>query len=60
MKIKKSEKRDKYLDLARELRKLINMTMIPIIIGTVGTVPKDVERDWKSWESKEESRHYRS
>ena len=37
-----SEKRDKYLDLARELKKLLNMkvTIIPIVIGAFGTVTK--------------------
>ena len=36
------EKRDRYLDLARELRKLWNMqvTIIPIVIGAFGTVTK--------------------
>ena len=36
------EKRDKYLDLARELKKLWNMkvTIIPIVIGAFGTVTK--------------------
>ena len=39
---KECEKRDKYLDLARELKKLWNMnvTMIPIVIGAFGTVTK--------------------
>ena len=34
--------RDKYLDLARELKKLWNMkvTIIPIVIGPFGTVTK--------------------
>ena len=42
VKLKESEKRDKYLDLARELKKLWNMkvTVKPIIIGTLGTVTK--------------------
>ena len=42
IKLKKSEKKDKYLDLARELKKLWNMqvTIIPIVIGTFGTVTK--------------------
>ena len=41
-KLKECEKRDKYLDLARELKKLWNMkvTIIPIVIGTFGTVTK--------------------
>ena len=40
IKLKESEKKDKYLDLARELKKLRNMkvTIIPIVIGTLGTV----------------------
>ena len=39
---KESEKKYKYLDLARELKKLLNMkvTIIPIIIGALGTVIK--------------------
>ena len=42
VKSKESEKKDKYLNLARELKKLWNMkvTFIPIIIGTLGTVTK--------------------
>ena len=40
--LKESEKKDKYLDLARELKKLWNMkvTIVPIVIGTLGTVAK--------------------
>ena len=42
IKLKECEKRDKYLDLARELKKLWNMkgTIIPIVIGAFGTVSK--------------------
>ena len=42
IKLKECEKRDKYLDLARELKKLWNMqvTIIPIVIGVFGTVTK--------------------
>ena len=42
IKLKECEKRDKYLDLARELKKLWNMkvTVIPIVIGAFGTVTK--------------------
>ena len=42
VKLKESGKRDKYLDLARELKKLWNMnvTVIPIVIGALGTVTK--------------------
>ena len=40
LKVKESEKKDKYLNLDRELKKLWNMkvTFIPIVIGTLGTV----------------------
>ena len=39
IKLKECEKRDKYLDLARELKKLWNMkvTIIPIVIGAFGS-----------------------
>ena len=42
IKLKEYEKRNKYLDLARELKKLWNMkvTIIPIVIGAFGTVTK--------------------
>ena len=42
IKPKECEKKDKYLDLARELKKLWNMkvTIIPIVIGAFGTVTK--------------------
>ena len=42
VKLKESEKKDKYLDLARELKKLWNMQVkiIPIVIGAFGTVTK--------------------
>ena len=42
VKLKESEKKDKYLDLARELKKLWNMkvTFIPIVISAHGTVTK--------------------
>ena len=42
IKLKECEKRDKYLDLARELKKLWNMmvTIVPIVIGAFGTVTK--------------------
>ena len=44
IKLKECEKRDKYLDLARELKKLWNMklTIIPIVIGAFGTVTKEL------------------
>ena len=42
IKLKECEKKDKYLDLARELKILRNMqvTIIPIVIGAFGTVTK--------------------
>ena len=42
IKLKECEKQDKYLDLARELKKLWNMdvTIVPIVIGAFGTVTK--------------------
>ena len=44
VKLKKSEKKDKYLDLARELKKLWNMKVMVILIAicAVGTVTKGV------------------
>ena len=40
--LKESEKKDKYLDLARELKKLWNkkVTIEPIVIGALGTITK--------------------
>ena len=42
VKMRESEKVNRYLDLARELKKLWNMrvTVIPIVIGALGMVPK--------------------
>ena len=42
IKLKESEKEDKYLDLARELKELWNMkvTIVPIVIGALGTITK--------------------
>ena len=44
IKLKECEKKDKFLDLARELKKLWNMqvTIIPIVIGAFGTVTKEL------------------
>ena len=40
--LKESEKKDKYIDLASELKKLWNMkvTIVPIVIGVLGTITK--------------------
>ena len=42
IKLKECEKKDKYLDLVRELKKLWNMkvTIVPIVIGAFGTITK--------------------
>ena len=52
VKIKENEKRDKYLDLASELMKLwnIRVTVIPVVVVALGTVPKGFERRLKMFE----------
>ena len=52
VKIKENEKGHKYLDLARELKKLRNMKikMIPIVIGALGTIPKCLVRKLEEME----------
>ena len=40
IKQKECEKKDNYLDLARELKKTMKATIIPIVIGAFGTVTK--------------------
>ena len=52
IKLKECEKRDKYLDLARELKKLWNMkvTIIPIVIGIFGMVTKRLLKDLEDLE----------
>ncbi len=44
VKLKENEKKDKYHDLARELKKLGDMkvTVIPIVVGALGTVRKEL------------------
>ena len=46
MKIKGSEKVGKYLDLAREEKKRLNLMVmaIPIVVRVFGTVPKNLEK----------------
>ena len=46
VKLKDSEKNDKYLDLIRELKNLRNMrvTIIPIEIGTLSTVNEGLSK----------------
>ena len=52
VKIEENEKRNKYFDLARELRKLLSMkvTVIPIVFCVLGTVPKSLERELEELE----------
>ena len=46
VKIKENEKIDKYLDLARELKKqwIMRVTVIPIVVGALGMIQKDLEK----------------
>ena len=43
----KKMKRVKYTEHARELKKLCNIkvTVIPIVVGTLGTIPKDFGKE---------------
>ena len=49
MKITESEMREKYSDLARELRKLCNMKGT-LLLTVIGTVPKGFEREMEQLE----------
>ena len=55
VKIKENGTRDKYLDLIRESKKMSNVkvTVIPIITGTLKTVPKRFVKGLEEWESGE-------
>ena len=50
--LKECEKKDKYLDLAREVKKLwnIKVTIVPIGIGTFGTITKGLLKGLKDLE----------
>ena len=54
VKIKEKEKKDKYLDLAKEVRKLWNMRMmaISIVIGMFGIIHKGLEKGLEELEIK--------
>ena len=54
VKLKESKKEDKYLDLARERKKLWNMkvTIIPIVIGMLGTVTKGLVKGLEELETR--------
>ena len=49
---KECEKKDKYLDLARDLKRLWNMkvTIVPIVIGALGTISKGLLKDLEDME----------
>ena len=46
--LKECEKKDKYLDLARELKKRwnIKVTIVPIVISVLGTITKWLLKAW--------------
>ena len=48
----KKSKRNKFFDLARELRKLgnVRVTVIQIVVSVPETIPKDLERGQKELE----------
>ena len=52
IKLKECEKKDKYLDLARELKKLwkILVTIIPVVIGAFATVSKGLLKGLEDFE----------
>ena len=51
---------DKYLDLAKEQKKLWNMkaTVIPIVIGALGSVPKDLVKKTEGIGNHQKDREY--
>ena len=55
VKIKESKKRDKYLDLAWELKNIRNMKVIvmPVVVGALGTIPKGLVKELEDLEIKE-------
>ena len=50
--LKESEKKDRYLDLSREFKKLWNMkvTIVPIVISALGTINKGLLKDLEDLE----------
>ena len=54
VKMKESERIDKFLALARELKKLCHMkvTMIPIVVAALETVPKSLEKKLEELETR--------
>ena len=60
MKIKDNEKIKKYLDFARQLKKLLNMrfSMTPVVVGALGIVLKTLEIRKGKLQCMEESKAY--
>ena len=50
VKIKENKKKGKYLDLARELKNLWNMTVIPTVSNVLGTILKSLVKGLEAWE----------
>ena len=57
MKIKENENSDKYLDLAWELKNLWKMkvTVITLVTGALGMIPKGLVRELEELEVKEQA-----
>ena len=56
---RKDGEKKKYSDLVRELKKKMwnmRLTVIPVVVGALGTVSKGMEKRWSSWKSEVESR----
>ena len=55
VKLEEGKKKDKYLDLTRELKKLWNMkvTVIPIVVGALGTVTEGLLKGLEDLEIRE-------
>ena len=60
VKLKESEKRDKYIDFAKELKKLWNMKVmvIPIVIGALETIPKWLVKELEDLEISRDNQYY--
>ena len=52
VKMKENKKKDNYLDLAKELNKqwIMKVTVIPIVIGALDTVPKILVKELENLE----------
>ena len=56
IKIKENDEKDKYIDLAGELKKLWNMkvTVIPIVIDVFGTISKGWNERFGNWRTSQD------